>query len=499
MRGLAGVPDVAGDHLNAQRFLEEHGRRLRRSPELGRWYVWNGHWWEEDRLDRVPDMAADTIDGLRQWVAEADGPDEYRRRSSHYTASAKAGRRDALLSVAGTDPDVVVAVDQLDANPLLVACGNGTVDLSTGELRAAQPADLLTRGIAIDYEPGAASERWSTFLATIFADDADLTHYVQVLLGYCLTGVVNEHIVPVLTGVGANGKSTLIGVVQDLLGEFAITAPEGLIIQRSHEPHPERLAVLRGRRLVVSSELEEHAVLAEGVVKMLSGGDTISARELYGRRFNFRPTHKVVLVTNHRARVHGTDHAIWRRLQVVPFDVVIPPERQDPTLRHRLVAEHGPAVLAWLVEGARLWHHDGLAEAEAVTAATTSYRRAEDTFGAWLSECTIAVERKIRTKVGDLWDSWQAWCEQANERPGRKQEFSRSLEDHGITIETYEGTRLTRGIGVRKGSHEVSSRTSPISTPVGTLGVRPHETSSSQVGELPLTDDDLEAMFGDDG
>src|SRR5580704_5028093 len=162
-------------------------------------------------------------------------------------------------------------------------------------------------------------------------------------------------------------------------------------------------------------------------------------------------------------------------------------------LRQRLVTEHGPAVLAWLVEGARLWHRDGLGEAEAVTAATTNYRRAEDTFGAWLAECTIAVE--IRTKVGDLWDSWKAWCDQARERPGRKQEFSRSLEEHGIAIETYKGTRLTRGIGVRRGSHEVSSRTSPISTPVGTLGVRPHETSSSQVGPLPLTDEALESVF----
>ena len=128
LRGLAGIPDVAGDHLNAQRFLITYGNKVRRSPELGRWYIWNGAWWDEDRLDRVPDMAADAIDQLREWVAEADNADEFKRRTHHYTASAKAGRRDALLSIAGTDPDVVVAVDQLDAHPMLLACRNGTVD-----------------------------------------------------------------------------------------------------------------------------------------------------------------------------------------------------------------------------------------------------------------------------------------------------------------------------------------------------------------------------------
>ena len=110
LRGLAGVPDVAGDHLNAQRFLATYGADVRRSPELGRWYLWNGSWSVEDRLERVLDMAADCIDQLREWVTEANGPDELGSRSAHYSASAKAGRRDALLSIVGTDPDVVVAV-----------------------------------------------------------------------------------------------------------------------------------------------------------------------------------------------------------------------------------------------------------------------------------------------------------------------------------------------------------------------------------------------------
>jgi putative DNA primase/helicase len=495
LSGLAGVPDVAGDHLNAQLFLDQHGENVRRAPELGRWFVWTGAWWEEDRLDRVPEMATDTIDRLRAWVAEADGHDEHKRRSQHYQASTKAGRRDALLSVAGTDPNIVVAVNQLDAHPTLLACANGTVDLTTGELRPAARVHLLTRGVAIEYDPDARSVLWEQTLTTIFDGDAELIAYVQRLFGYCLTGVVHEHLAPVLWGSGANGKSTLIKIVQELMGEHAITAPEGLVIQRRHEPHPERLAVLRGRRLVVSNELEEDAVLNEAMVKTLTGGDTISARELYGRRFNFAPTHKVVLVTNHRPRVHGVDHAIWRRLCVVPFSVTIPSERQDPTLGRRLLDdEHGPAVFAWLVRGAVSWHREGIGEAAAVANATHEYRRSQDVLGAWLEEHTEPTVGAV-TKVGELFDAWRTWCAGSGEAPGRRQDFASGLEARGITTEMRGHNRLARGIALRVSTREHSSRNSLNSLSRGTLGTSPHESSSAQVRAPEPTDDDLARMF----
>ena len=168
----------------------------------------------------------------------------FKQRAAHYQASAKAGRRDALLSVAGTDPDIVVSVAQLDAHPYLLACHNGTVDLRTGELRSAGPADLLTHGVAIDFDADAFSPEWVSFIDQTFMGNLDLIAYVQRLGGYCLTGVVHEHVLPVASGPGQNGKSTFVGIVQDLLGDLAITAPEGLIIRHHHEPHSERLAVL---------------------------------------------------------------------------------------------------------------------------------------------------------------------------------------------------------------------------------------------------------------
>ena len=298
------------------------------------------------------------------------------------------------------------------------------------------------------FDSDAISPEWEEFLKTIFNDDAELISYVQRLLGYCCTGVVAEHVLPVLHGVGANGKSTLIGVLQRLLGDHAITAPEGLVIRHSHEPHPERIAVLRGKRLVVSHELDASAVLAEQVVKMLTGGDALSGRELYGHRFNFNPTHKVLLVTNHKPRIRGNDHAIWRRVCLVPFETLIPTDKQEPNLGNRLVDEHGPAILTWLVQGAMDWRQHGLGIAPAVESATTAYREAQDMLGIFLLEETESIER-ARVKFQILYDEWKRWCDLLGERPGRNSELAAEIMERGYQLESYQGAKFVIGLRIK--------------------------------------------------
>ena len=441
------MPEVAGDHLNCQRFLQAHGPGVRFSRELGTWYRWNGSWLEEDRTGVVKGLAAETVNDLRKWVAESDNADEMKRRAAHYSASSRSGRHNSLLDLASTDSAIRVSVDQLDSHPMMLACLNGAVNLATGELLPADPDQLLTRGVNVDYDPEAQSDLWDAFIRTIFDDDLELAGYVQRLLGYCTTGMIRDHVLAVFHGQGANGKSVLINSVKKILGEHAMTAPEGLLIRQKHEPHPERIASLRGRRLVVSNELEEKAQLAEQMVKQLTGGDDLTAREMNGRRFTFPPTFKVLMVTNHKPRVTGTDHAIWRRLRLVPFTVTIPPEKDDKELTQRLVDEHAPAILTWLVQGARAWHHDGLGTCAAVDVATEEYRESQDRFGIFMAECT-EESHGARTKVGDLWSRWRDWCEQAREVTGRKQDFSAALLEHGVRIEPYQGTQYVRQIAV---------------------------------------------------
>jgi putative DNA primase/helicase len=455
----AEMVDLAGDHLNARRFLLQHGDRLLHSPEVGGWFIYNGAWWEEDRLDLVDKLANETIDRLRSWVAEAPNPDEFKRRAKHYADSARSGRRDGMLSIAG--PEIAVAVAQLDRHRHLLACRNGTVNLRTGELAPADPRQLLTRGVKLDYDPSAQSPEWQRFLETVFAGDAELISYVQRLLGYAVTGEVGEHLLPNFYGDGNNGKTQLLNAVESVLGDLAAVAPEGLLVESKHEQHPERLAMLRGRRLVVSSELEKRASLAEGLVKALTGGDKISARPMYGRRFDFEPTHTLVVLTNHLARVNGTDLAIWRRIKVVPFAVTIPSAERIPDYGRLLAERHGQAILTWLVRGAVAFYAGGVGTCEAVERATARYREHEDVFGQFLEEKTVQV--RGRTPVKDLRAAWRAWAQEVGVAVGRDQDFVDSLTTHGFEVDRGR-TSFARGIGLAT-NQPLNRENAPLSTP----------------------------------
>ena len=455
----ASEPDRAGDYLNSAMFVEEHGERVRYSPELSRWFVWNGSWWEEDRTEVVCDLARQTIDGLRQWAGRADSPGEFKSRAAHYKESSRAPRRDGMLAIARTDRAVAVAVDDLDRHPHLLACRNGTVDLRSGELRAARGDDLLTRGVGLDFVPGAASEAWDRFLDTIFDGDHELLGYVQRLAGYSATGEAGEHVLPIAYGTGANGKTQFARALQIILGEHAMMAPEGLLVQQRNSQHEERKAVLRGRRLVISDELEQRSTLAEGLVKSLTGAARLSARHLYGRRFDFTPTHTIWLLTNFPPRVNGTDEAIWRRLRLVPFAVTIPVAERIPDYGSWLATEHGQAILAWVVQGAVEYYANGLGEAEAVATATMGYRESEDTFQHFLEDSTVPIGG--RTPVKQLRGAWTDWAKANDLRPGRDQDFVRALESHGVEV-VGKRTRFAVGIGLLPG---LSSDVHPLTPP----------------------------------
>lgn len=483
---------AAGDHLNAERFLDEHGADVRYSPELARWFVWNGSWWDEDRLELTQELARATIDGLRSWVSDAPTGEMWKQRSRHYEQSTRSGRRDGLLAIARTDRKVAVAVDELDRHAHLLACRNGTVNLRSGELELADRSLLLTRGLTVDYRQEARSDAWDAFLSRTFAGNRDTIGYVRRLMGYAVTGEVAEHVLPIFYGTGANAKSTIITAFTTLLGQHASVAPEGLLTETKHEQHPERLAALRGRRLVVSSELERRATLAEGLIKSITGGDRISARFLYGQRFDFLPTHTIVLVTNHMPRVRGTDEAIWRRLRMVPFTTTIPPADRIPDYGQRLATEHGEAILAWLVAGAVDWYAGGLVEAEQVRRATLEYRKREDVFSRFLEERTTAIDG--RTRIKHLRESWKAWARNAGAGVGRDQDFTEWLQVRGHAVETYQGAKFVCGVGIIAGDddpvrpREASPETSPSAHARGKSPARPHEVS-------PNPD---QSLFGDD-
>lgn len=356
----------------------------------------------------------------------------------------------AMLDLARSEPGIPILPDQMDRDPWLLNCANGTVGLRTGRLREHCREDHLTKLCPTPYSPDAPCPTWERFLGAVFPDPEDepdrpLITFVQRLLGRCLTGDVSEQILPIFWGSGANGKSTLVNAVLDTVGgDYAMKANADLLMASRGERHPTELAGLFGMRLVVASETQQGRRLNEALVKDLTGGEPIRARRMREDFWEFKPTHKVILLTNHRPRIVGTDEAIWRRLRLVPFtatfwDPADPGKevaqlsenrRQDKRLGAKLAAER-EGILAWLVRGCLDWQREGLTLPEQVKVATREYRQDEDLLGEWLEQHCL-TGGNYRCQSSDLYAAYKAWCERGGEEPMKQKSFGTAMSDRGF-------------------------------------------------------------------
>jgi P4 family phage/plasmid primase-like protien len=334
----------------------------------------------------------------------------------------------------------LLAVDPmaLDADPWLLNCANGTVDLRTGILREHRAADLITKLAPVAYDIAAQAPRFRTFLSEIFAEDAAVVEFLGRWFGYAATGVTREQKLVFHWGKGSNGKSTLIETIESVLGDYATTAPQGLLTAKNgDERHPAEIADLHGRRLVTASESEEGAKLREAFIKLTTGGDKLKGRRLYGQLFQFSPTHKLQLLTNHKPQIRGSDFAIWRRILLIPYTQTFGTPEQvasgdanrlgDPRLNETLAAEL-PGVLAWIVEGARQWHTDGgLKPPAVVLAAGADYRTEQDRIGEFVRDC-CTLNITAWSLVSMLYRAYQAWCHDAGIYALSRQRFIDEIE-----------------------------------------------------------------------
>jgi P4 family phage/plasmid primase-like protien len=273
----------------------------------------------------------------------------------------------------------------------------------------------------------------------------ELRDYVQTVIGYAAIGVNTEEMLPIFHGSGANGKSTLVNVVMEALGDYAQQAAPDLLMSK-HRSHPTELADLFGARFVAAVETDEGRRLNEGLVKQLTGRDKIKARRMNEDFWEFQPTHTPVLATNHKPEIRGTDHAIWRRLKLVPFDVQIPDTEQDKKLAEKL-REELPGVLAWIVRGALIYQKVGLPEAERVTDATTGYREEMDTLAGFFADRCV-IHPNARAGATILYNAYKDWCDEGGETRLTQTRFGRQLKERGFSSKKVQ-TVTWYGIGLR--------------------------------------------------
>ncbi|MDY7802804.1 phage/plasmid primase, P4 family [Burkholderia stagnalis] len=408
---------------NAERMLDRYGAGLMYVPELEAWFVWTGVYWRRAAQVELENMAKETIRALPDEAEELQTAEERIEFFKFCAVCQKAAMVSNMIRLAASDPRVVVPVTELDRHTHLLGVANGAVDLRTGELLAPDKEHRITVVTPVEYDPHAAGPLFEQTVRDVFFDDAEQVEFFQRLVGYAIRGEPEEDIIVIPHGDGSNGKSTVLGKIRDALGAHAKAAgPETFLSASGGQGAAagaarEDLLRLRGARFVYVGEPDEGSELREGLIKAMTGGDPIPARGLWSKTtIEVVPTWVAFMPTNHRPIVKGDDHAIWRRLMLVPFERNFDRDktiRKDPARAERLAAEL-PGVLAWCVRGALAYQQHGLRPTSSVAAARDAYKADMDLLADWIDE-RCRVGRDAASTNEDLWRSWRAFAEQRGE------------------------------------------------------------------------------------
>jgi putative DNA primase/helicase len=391
------------------------------------WYIWAGHHWEPDHTGIVcwlvarglaPQYLHGAADALK------GGKDELNKELIKRARALQNKKRiDNVLYLAARHEDIRLSGLEWDKNPWLLGCQNGVIDLHTGQLRAGQPADYIRSYSQVTWAGvDAPAPRWEKFIGEIYNEDTALTQFMARLLGYGITGLVTEHIFPILWGEdGRNGKSTMLETLGDVLGDSLSTSSQADALmdlqKQGNGPQP-FIYALRGKRLVWASETNEGRRINAGLVKQLTGGDRLNVRTLHSKPIEFKPSYLLLMLTNPKPHISAEDRAIWERVLLVPHTMrfidnpTAPNERQrDADLKTKLAAEL-PGILAWLVRGCLEWQRDGLGIPESIKAATDKYRLEEDTTALFYNERCI-IKEGLEVKASDLYKEYTDWAKES--------------------------------------------------------------------------------------
>jgi P4 family phage/plasmid primase-like protien len=405
------------DTGNAERLVAMYGGDFRWLDDEETFCVWNKSVWRKNTSGQT----------LLPWTKDVvqSIPNDEGRQTSESSA-----KRTSMIAMTKGETDVIAQDDIFDRHPMLLNVANGTLDLETQLLRDFSREDFLTKKSPVSYDTFANCPQFDEFMNFTFGGDQDLVHFMDKALGYTLTGKVDESCFFICYGLGANGKTTLIEVMMQILGpdfgrpaKFSTFISSGKMGDSKYE-----LATFKGRRMITAMEPRKAGHLDEEVLKQMTGGDQIMARDIYKANVVYYPEFKLWLSMNNQPRIVGTDEGIWRRVRFIPFLHTVPESRKVKDFHKVLFHKEGPGILNRLLNGLRSWQEEGLQMPKAIADATSEFRAAQNVIQGFFDTHTLSGKRNYHVKAGDLYDAYRRWAEDQNEFVIRSNEFAEELK-----------------------------------------------------------------------
>lgn len=430
------------DTGNADRFTDIFKDRVLYSYTNKGWYIYDGKRWLFDTLGRINDYFEQSIEVLKKQGMVSNVPMLENETSEDYQKRLKAIRaayekhltysRSNRGTVAGIKQSMhknSVDISEFDGNDMLINLENSVYDMVSG-INIPHDATLkFTKKANVNYDESKKCPRWEQFLREIFNDDKDLIKWIQKALGYSLTGKTSEQVMFILNGNGRNGKSVFLDVVSHIFGDYRTNIqPDSLMVKNSQGANSD-IARLKGARFVTTVESNDGMRFNEGLVKQLTGGDTVTARFLHANEFEFTPKFKVWMATNHRPIIRGTDKGIWRRIRLIPFEREFTEEEVDLDLTSKLLAE-SDGILQWMLKGLEMWQKERLGMCEKILMANKEYRQEMDVVSTFIEECVNNSLGK-EVKASELYQHYRNYCSQNGFFVLTSTKFGRELDNKG--------------------------------------------------------------------
>ena len=457
------LDDTSSDMGRSRVFSLQHKGKILWCAQMKCWLIWNQKQWKSDEVLEIVNMAKDTVSEMIKAagieVINATGEDQVKIAKQKFKDTIKGKSEKSIKSMLDlAKSDLPVIASELDQDVFLLNCQNGIVDLKTKKLLPHNPDYKMSKIAKANFLPEKKMNLFGEFLKDITCGDDEMADYFQQVCGMAAIGKVFHEGMCIFYGGGRNGKTTFLNCISEVFGDYSCTIDaDALMAQRDGKQMSNGAISVEGKRFAWAEESEEGKRLSSAVLKKLSSTAPILEKMMYQNQRSFKPSHTLILATNHLPKVGSTDTGTWRRIAVVPFKAVFEGKKEIKDYASVLFAEDGDAILSWIVEGASKYIANGcnVVSPKIVKAATEQYKNSEDWISNFIFECCETGE--YEETGGNLFESYKNWCAANNESYVRRsRDFADELTLKGFEKKHTKGGSVWSGLRLIENSNTAS-------------------------------------------